>query len=258
MDNDWVTLILLGLAAAFMPMVFGLEIYTLGENDGAKKVSGLLGGITFFRLLVAIGVLLLFVGVMSWLTQGLSDIGQFFGSLFSQLGQGITSGHHLIIDLLLVAGGVWLIIQAIQYVRRGSDSEHSPQAAAPDGAKSADSKAVGLGVAGMLGMGLAMSATNVNQWLFVSAAVNQILRMQVRFSIQLLAFLLFIGIATVMIALPLLIFLIRPQKAQADLAKINGWINGSMRYIVAGLFVLIGLYFIWKGGLGVANFFSIQ
>ncbi len=127
MDNSWVTLILLGLAASFMPMVFGLEIYALGDENGAKKVSGLLGGITSFRLLVTLGVILLFAGVMAGLSQGLSDIGQFFGSLFSQLGQSITSGHHLLIDLLLVAGGVWLIVQAVRHARHGSATKQPPQ-----------------------------------------------------------------------------------------------------------------------------------
>lgn len=300
MDNSWVTLILLGVAAGFMPMVFGLEIYTLGDNDGAKKVSSLLGGITSFRLLVSLGVVLLFAGVMAGLSQGLSDIGQFIGSFFSQLGQDITSGHHMVIDLLLIASGVLLIFQAIRRVRSSpsptsgptsdstSDSTASPQptdsssseagslkngktkgVGPKDGdpkegdpkagnPKSVDAKALSVGIMGMLGLGLAMSATNVNQWLFTSTAVNQILRMQAGPLTQLFAFLLFLGVATVLIALPLLIFLIRPQAAQGDLKKLDGWINGSMRYIVAGILGLIGLYFIWQGGIGVMSFLATR
>lgn len=260
MDNTWVTLILLGIAAAFMPMVYGLQVYTLGEDDGTKKVSSLLGGITSFRLLVSLGVVLLFAGVMAGLSQGLSDIGRFVSSLFSQLGQGITSGHHLVIDLLLIASGIVLIVQAFRRIRGKPDLASAPGKSnqSSDSSKSDDAKAVSVGIVGMLGLGLMMSATNVNQWLFVSTAVNQILRMQAEPWTQLMAFLLFFGIATVLIAIPLLLVLIRPQAAQGDLKRLNVWINGSIRYVVAGILGLIGLYFILQGGEGFVNFFAAR
>ena len=99
MDDSWVTLIMLGLAASFMPLVFSMEIYTLGADDGVKKVSSLIGGITVFRLLVTVLVVLLFMGMMASLTEGLSDIGQFLGSLLSRADEDVTSGQHLFVDL---------------------------------------------------------------------------------------------------------------------------------------------------------------
>ena len=38
-----------------------------------------------------------------------------------------------------------------------------------------DSKAIETGVVGMLGIGLFMAVTNVNQWVFMTAGVSQIL-----------------------------------------------------------------------------------
>jgi threonine/homoserine/homoserine lactone efflux protein len=248
MDDSWVTLLLLGLTAAFMPLVFSLEIYVLGADDGVKKASSLLGGITLFRLLITLLVVLLFAGVMASLSQGLSDIGQVLGSLISQINKDITSGHHLIIDLLLVAAGLSLFVQAIRHLRRGSNVT---EASGTD-----SSKAMEVGVGGMIGMGIMMTATNVQQWLLISAGVNQILRASLYPWIGLLAYLFFLLLATSLILLPLAIFLIRPQKAGARLAKVDGWINGSMRYVVAGILFLIGFYLIWKGGEGVVRFLS--
>jgi len=259
MDDSWVTLILLGLAAGFMPMVFGVEIYGLGTDGGAKKASSLLGGVTLFRLLITVVVLLLFAGVMTALSQGLSNIGQFLSSLTSQFGKDVASGQHLVVDLLLIVAGALLIIQAVRRLRGGSTAEQSPQSSdsnAKPASQSRDSKVLAVGVIGMLGVGVMMTATNVQQWVFMSAAVNEILRMQIQPWAQILAFLLFLMLASAMMFLPLILYLLRPQQASAELAKVDGWINGSMRYVVAGILILIGLYLIGKGGIGVLNFLS--
>jgi hypothetical protein len=248
MDDSWVTLLMLGLTAAFMPLVFSLEIYVLGTDDGVKKVSSLLGGITGFRLLITFLVVLLFAGVMASLSQGLSSVGQFLGSLLSQVNKDITSGHHLFIDLLLVVAGVSLFVQAIRHLRRGSNAKQASD--------SDSSQAMEVGVGGMIGMGITMTATNAQQWVLISAGVNQILRAPLQPWIGLLAYLIFMLLATSLILLPLALFLIRPQQASAALAKVDGWINGSMRYVVAGILCMIGLYLIWKGSEGVVRFLS--
>ena len=112
------------------------------------------------------------------------------------------------------------------------------------------------GIAGMIGMGIMMTATNVQQWLLISAGVNQIMLIEFYHLSGLSAFLLFILLATALILLPLALFLVNPQKAGAYLQRVNGWINGSMGYLVAGFLALVGLYLIGKGGAGVLNFLS--
>ena len=249
MDNSWITFILLGLTASFMPLIFSMEIYVLGADDGAKKVSSLLGGVTLFRLLVTLLAVLLFAGMMASFRQELSDIGQFLGSLLSRVNEDITSGHHLFIDLLLVAAGVSLIVQAIRHLSGGAKADQTD-----DGG---DSKAMDVGIAGMVGMGIMMTATNVQQWLLVSAGVNQILRTELYHWSGLLAFLLFLLLATSFILVPIGLYLVSPDKAGIYLQRLNGWINGSMRYVIAGLLALVGLYLIWKGGVGFLNFLSV-
>ena len=259
MDDSFVTFIMLALAASFMPLVFSMEIYVLGADDGVKKVSSLIGGITIFRLLITVLVVLLFMGMMAFLTEGLSDIGQFLGSLLSRADEDVTSGQHLFMDLLLVAAGIALFVQAIRHVRGGSRADQTSESGGSTGDQTADSgssKAMGLGVAGMIGMGIMMTATNVQQWVLISAGVNQILRVQLYHWSGVLAFLLFLVISTSLVLVPLALFLFRPEKAGAALGRLDGWINGSMRYVVAGILCLIGLYLIWKGGIGVMHFLS--
>ena len=176
------------------------------------------------------------------------DIGQLLSTLLLQLGEGVTSGHHLLIDLLLIAAGVLMIIQALRHLRSGSKAAQTTQ--------SSDSKALSVGVIGMLGLGLMMTATNVNQWVFTTAAVNELIRMDITPWGRLLAFLLFLMLSSVMIVLPLVLVFARPQNVKGDLEKVNGWINGSMRTIAVGILVLIGLFLIAKGGTGVLNSMS--
>lgn len=248
MDDSWLTLILLGLTASFMPLIFSTEIYLLGGDDGAQKVSSLLGGVTIFRLVVAFISVLVMAGVLASLSQGLSNIGQFLSSLLTQVDQDITSGQHLVVDLLLIAAGATLIIQAVRHARGGSNAAQTSDAD--------DAKALNLGIAGMLGMGVLMTATNVQQWLLISTGVNQILRTQSQHLSRLLAFLLFLVLATALIALPLVVYLVRPEQAGSILGRVNDWINGSMRYVVAIILSLIGLYFIGKGVVGLSHFLA--
>ena len=65
MAIPWVSVILLGVAASFMPLQFGLEIAFLGLDDGPKKGTGLVSGITLFRITVLVGIGLIFTGLLS-------------------------------------------------------------------------------------------------------------------------------------------------------------------------------------------------
>ena len=256
MADSWVTFIMLALAASFMPLVFSMEIYVLGADDGVKKVSSLIGGITVFRLLITVLVVLLFMGMMASLTEGLSDIGQFLGSLLARADEDVTSGQHLFVDLLLVAAGVALFVQAIRHLRKSSNSQQTSDSGAQQTSDSGDSKAMGLGIAGMIGMGMMMTATNVQQWVLISAGVNQILRVELYHWSGVLAFLLFLVISTSLVLVPLALYLIWPEKAGTALGRMDRWINGSMSYVAAAILCLIGLYLIWKGGIGVMHFLS--
>ena len=72
---------------------------------------------------------------------------------------------------------------------------------------------------------------------------------------RLLAFIVFLVVSSLMIALPLVVVLVRPQQAQGILGKVNRWIDGSLKYVVACVFG-IGLYFIARGVAGIVRVFQ--
>ena len=198
--EDALTLVLLGIAACFMPLVFGLEITMLGSNNGAQKSSGLVGGVTLFRVLLAIGITLLFAVGVADVGQELSDSTSSLKSAISQFRQDVTSGERIILDMLLFASGILLIVNAFRHIRGTSKGDESTDA---DSAETRDSKAIETGVVGMLGIGLFMAVTNVNQWVFMTAGVSQILAMHESATKRLLAFIVFLLVSSLMIALPL-------------------------------------------------------
>ena len=83
--------------------------------------------------------------------------------------------------------------------------------------------------------------------------VSHILEMPVHPVGRLLAFFLYLLVASLMIVLPISLFFIRPKQARTDLEKVNKWLNGALGYVVlVGLFV-IGLYLIWRGAVGLEH-----
>lgn len=248
MNESYFTIFLIALAASFLPLQFGAEISLLANDDGVKRASGLVGGITLFRILVGVVIALLFAGEIAVLTQGLQIIGDFIGTMLSNFGQDVTSGQHVLLDTLLIVAGILLLIQAYHSLRGGPEAN---QTSKDDKKKVHEGGAVGL-----ILFGLVWAAASVNQWIFVTSGVAQILALPIQRLSKQIVFVLFLILASLMIILPILIVLIRPKKANADLDKINGWINGALRYvIIVGLFV-IGLFLVWKGVDGLVHFFN--
>jgi hypothetical protein len=117
-------------------------------------------------------------------------------------------------------------------------------AGSDEGSESVESQQ---GMLGALGIGLLLGITGPKQWVFSIAAMNVILRMPPRITHQFAALGVYLLMGISLVAIPLLIYFIRPQQAQALLGKLNDWIGGAMRYLVAGVLGLIGVYFIWNG-----------
>jgi len=117
MDIPWVSIILLGVAASFLPLQFGLEIALLGSDHGLNKGSGLVSGITLFRITVLVGIGLIFTGLLATMSTFLSGISTAIGSTLHQLHLYVTSGQHVLFDVLLIASGVILLVQAVHHWR---------------------------------------------------------------------------------------------------------------------------------------------
>ena len=123
MNIPWVSLILLGVAASFLPLQFGLEIALLGSSDGLKKSSSLIGGITLFRILLLVAVGLIFTGLLEKISTLLADISAAVSTTLHQLHLAVTSGQHVIFDGLLIAAGVLLCFRAYHHWRNRTQTK---------------------------------------------------------------------------------------------------------------------------------------
>ena len=108
----------------------------------------------------------------------------------------------------------------------------------------------------MILFGLAWTAVSINQWLFTTAAAGQILSLSEHLVVRLLAVLLFLVLGSLMLLLPVIIYLVRPEKAQANLEKIDNWLNEAMPIAVLVILFAIGLYFVISGTTGVMSFLT--
>jgi len=234
-----------------MPLTVGVEIYALGTDNGVKKIISLIGGVIAFRILITIGVIFLFAGLIATQSQNPTDIGQIFRTMLSDFNEAITSGQRLLMDILFIIAGLLIIIQVVRILRKKPSTEELSSEQAPN------SKAVGVGIGGMLWIGFFLTATNVNQYVLIPLGVNEILRAEANPMEHLAAYFFFLLFSISVILLPFLIFIIRPEHAHSDLETLNRWVNSSMRYVMMGIFLLVGLYFLWKGGVGVMNYLFI-
>ena len=251
MIETWVALILVGLAASLMPLTIGVEIYAMGTEKGIKKVISLIAGVTVFRLLLTVGILLVSAGLIARRSEEGFDIGEAIRTALYNFDQALTSGERLIGNIFIILAGLLILFQMYRMMRSQPVQEGDPLSKPPD------ARAVGAGIFGMLWIGFILTLTNVNQWVLIPVGVNQILRMEGGLPVHLIAYIWFLFFSTVVILLPFLIYVVRPKQATSDLKTLNRWINHAMRYLFAGLFFLVAIYFIWKGGVGVINHFFL-
>lgn len=249
MDNPLISVILLALAASIMPIQFGMEIVIFGEEDGLKKSGSLLSGITLFRVLVILFIGVVFPGILNVLENLLENFSTWASSAVEQLKEGIVSGEHILFDALMIMAGIMLLIQAVRRFRNPKPSE---AAGVP---KSAGVQIQSKGIKGLLLLGFTWTAVSVNQWIFTTAAVGQILSFSQTIAIRIIMAALFILLASLMVALPFFLYLIRPKSAQTNIAKINNWFGKAIPFIVFALMSVIGLYFIVSGIIGAMDYF---
>jgi len=100
-----------------------LEIALLGSDEGLKKGTGLISGITLFRITVLVGIGLIFTGLLAKMSTFLSGISTAIGSTLSQLHLYVTSGQHVLFDVLLIASGVILLVQAVHHWRNRTQTK---------------------------------------------------------------------------------------------------------------------------------------
>ena len=241
-------IILLALTASFLPLQFGAEISLLGKDGGPKKATSLVTGITLQRILVVVLVVVVFAGATAALTEGIQSITDFLSKTLTNFGRNVTSGQHMLLDGLLILAGIVLLIHGYRMLRGGPEANQTSDK---------DKKKVhASGTVELVLFGLVWMVTSPNQWILMTTGTSQIMALETSGLVRFLVFIMFLLLSSLMIILPIVVYLIRPDKAGDYMAKVNKWINGALRYVVIAGFVLIGLYLILKGAGGLVNHLS--
>ncbi len=251
MDNSWLTLFLLALAAGFVPMLFAFETYILGDKNGLKRGLGFFSGIVLFRIALFVLLGIFFTSFLSSVSSLFSNISADTKNLLDQVGPDIRSGQHILFDVLLILAGFALWIKAYQQWTRRSQARLATKS-------NAASRDEGKSAAGLLVLGFTWMAVSVNQWIFMTAAIGEILALSSDSSGRLLATALFMLIANLMLIVPFVFYLIRRQSAQEDLRKINIGMHEAVPYVVVIMLAGIGLYFVTGGITGIMTFMGGQ
>jgi hypothetical protein len=243
-DNPWIALILLALAAAFLPWQFSAEVLILRKERGLGRATAFAGGITIWRFLIGIVLAFVFAG-------GLAVAGKDFGTIIDFISAGLQSGVESVenrpgrvLDVVLIFSGLLLLVRAI----RSGMGEPDP-APPPKILGTLDS----IGARAAFGFGVVWMALSAAQWMFLIAGVQQILSFDGGALLKLGAYILFMAVSSLLILAPLLLYAIQPAKAQARLAAMEEKMDGGMRYIGVLLQGGIGLYLIWRGLLHLSG-----
>ena len=248
MNEPLLSVILLALAASFMPIQFGMEMVYLDEDDGLKKSGGFISGITLFRVLVIILTGMLFPAILDQISRLFENISDWTASMLHGLKADLVSGEHFLFDVLMIVAGIVLWIEVVQRLRKRKQGKPSREK------ESDKAKENPKGLIGLILLGFTWTAVSINQWIFTTAAIGKILAISPARTIRFVVSILFILLASLIVLMPLLLYLIRPKSAQTNIAKVDNWFGGAMPTIVTGFIGAVGLYFILSGLTGWLNF----
>lgn len=245
MENPWVALILLALAAAFLPWQFSAEVLILRKERGLGRAAAFAGGITIWRFLMGLVLAFVFAGGLAVASNGPGTIMEFIRNGFESGVERVENRQGPILDILLILAGLILVVRTI----RIGMGEPDPDAPPPKILKTLDS----IGARAAFGFGVVWMALSVAQWMFLVAGVQQILNFDGGAPTKLAAYVLFMAVASLLILAPIVLYAIQPAKAQARLAAMETKVDVGMRYIGVFLQGGIGIYLIWRGLLHLSG-----
>ena len=77
---------------------FGLVISLLGKDDGIKNGVGFTAGVTLFRVLLVVGLGVVFTGLLAAVSHLFTNISADIEIIMQQFGLDVTSGEHVLFD----------------------------------------------------------------------------------------------------------------------------------------------------------------
>jgi hypothetical protein len=210
----WITILLMAIAVSMEPFRIGMTVLMLNRPRPALQLLAFLAG--GFAMGAAVGLVVIFV-----FRPGL-----------------LWSAHFTLPKVQIVIGVVAVLMAALLA------SGVMPMPSVPARARGLAS-GPSLWVAGVVGLGIALPSIDYLAVLAVIVASG------VAPSTQVGALLVFNVVAFAVVELPLLAYLLAPDRTRASMAALNDWIRPRRRRGVAAVLALIGCVLLAVGTAGL-------
>jgi hypothetical protein len=210
----WITLLVMAVAVSLEPFRIGMSVLMLNRPRPHLQLAAFLCG--GFLMGLAVGAVVLF-------------------AVESRL---LASGHFTLPKVQIVIGALALLAAAIMAVTTGRARTPPVWLARLLGGQS-------LWVAGTAGLGIALPSVDYLAALAVIAAGSA--TAATRFS----ALLVFNVVAFALVEIPLLAYLVAPERTLAAMTGLHRWIRARQRREVAALLAAVGSVLVTAGLLGV-------
>ena len=226
MDNLILSLIPLGLAAAFQPPQVIAMLVLLQTKRGIINGLSFMIGMFFFRMVLGLGF---------W----------FFASSLEESVESTGGRFSFLVSGVLMVLGLLLLVNAL---RRAFSAPNEDQTASSWLENLKDVSPVRAGL-----VGIAFLALDPKDWVTDLAAVNLIADADLSGANSLMTYLIYLLMALSLLLIPLISILVFPKKAKRVLNRLSGWLEQHMRSIEIIMAIIFGLVFIGigLGGLGL-------
>lgn len=210
----WITLLAMAVAVSLEPFRVGMSVVMLNRPRPHLQLAAFLGG--GFLMGLSVGAVVLFV-VESWLPQ---------------------SSHFTLPRVQVVIGTLALLAATVLATTKGRPRT-------PPVWLTRLLNGPSLWVAGAAGLGIALPSIDYLAALAVIAAGSAVAATRVS------ALVLFNVVAFALVEIPLLAYLLAPQRTLAAMTRLHEWIRARQRREVAGLLAAVGAVLLTAGLVGL-------
>lgn len=212
----WITLLVMAVAVSLEPFRIGMSVVMLNRPRPHLQLAAFLCG--GFLMGLSVGAVVLFV-------------------LESRLPPW-ASAHFNLPTVQIAIGALALVTASLLAVTKGRDRQVPVWLS-----RLLDGRS--LWVAGIAGLGIALPSVDYLAALAVIAAAD------VEADVRMGALLTFNVVAFSLVEVPLLAYLIAPQRTRAAMSNLHNWIRARQRHEVAALLAVVGGVLVAAGALGV-------
>lgn len=212
----WITLLVMAVAVSLEPFRIGMSVVMLNRPRPHLQLAAFLCG--GFLMGLSVGAVVLFF-------------------LESRL-PAWASAHFNLPTVQIVIGVLALVAAALLAVTKGRERTVPAWLTRLLTGRS-------LWVAGVAGLGIALPSVDYLAALAVIAAAH------LEAGVRMGALVTFNVVAFSLVEIPLLAYLIAPQRTRTAMSNLHNWIRARRRHEVAGLLAVVGVVLVAAGALGI-------